>query len=123
MQLLIQCEIARHVFTMLPWRNEGITEQRWILVEKGDGNVILVDNVMTLVLVACDDLTDEATSALRAANVGVNVKRASFDHLLAPLVHVPSLASYHDQSPGRVIVGVSFKITVHIHMRKATGRQ
>jgi len=55
---------------MFSRRNQGIPIQRGILVEEGDGSVIFVDDMMTVVGVSGYEFADEARPSLADLDVG-----------------------------------------------------
>jgi hypothetical protein len=61
-RILVLGEVARHLLTVLAWGDEDVPVESRILVQKGNGELVLVDDMAPAAIRTGDDAANEAAS-------------------------------------------------------------
>jgi hypothetical protein len=62
------------------WRNQCMAIKGRVAVQKGDGHIIFINNVMGIVWIVANDLADEAGAILYSGMVTLGIWLKSCEH-------------------------------------------
>jgi hypothetical protein len=101
-EVLTEGEVARHLFSMLLWRDEDISVQRRISVQEGNRVLVFIDDVVFVIRVPREHFADEAPPGeLIADRVEIDEFRSS-RHERDPMSRSPCAGAPPSRRQSRV---------------------